>query len=485
MSKKLFEHQKSGIEFFKEIKTAGILADEMGLGKTIQAIIGVRELTNKTILVVCPASLKINWEREIKDVYDNQEVRIVKDGKSNIWDKLLIYNEWIIINYDILKKHKDNILSLVDKGIIEAAIMDESHYIKGQSVRAKTTIDITKDIKIVFGLTGTPILNRPIELWNQLLSIGHPITKEINRTYYSKRYCGGRLKTIYLKNRFGGVITRRFWWENGATNLDELRKKISGSILRRKKKDVLGLPPKIITTLEIQLDPNFKEQYNNAWEEYLKFLKDNPPENTTIDNIIMARHLVEIQKLKQICSQAKIKRVISDILNAVDQEQKVVVFSQYVNTIKTIKEELSRKNIKSVILMGDTKMEERQKAVDDFQRDPEVKVFIGNIKAAGVGITLTEASIVKFIDMDWSPEVHSQAEDRTHRIGQNGTVNVYYYICLDTIEEYIIKLLLQKKVIVQNIIDGENKTAKSGTILKEFMKRMSEIATDKNIDYEN
>ena len=193
-----------------------------------------------------------------------------------------------------------------------------------------------------------------------------------------------------------------------------------------------------------------------------------------MDNILMARHLVEIQKLKQICSQAKTEAIGRDIENAVEQEEKVIVFSQYTDTINMLAAEMMGKGISYETLTGQDNMEERQRAVDKFQDDPETKVFIANIKAGGVGINLTAASIVMFADMDWSPEVHNQAIDRAHRIGQNKMVNAYFYVCPDTIEDDIIKILNDKKGVLDKVVEGTDDSVKTRGTQSEFLKRIAQ-----------
>jgi len=168
-----------------------------------------------------------------------------------------------------------------------------------------------------------------------------------------------------------------------------------------------------------------------------------------------------------------VKTIIEDIVSAVESEEKVIVFSQYTGTIMELKKELIEKKIGCRTLTGSDKMDARQKSIDDFENDDKIKVMILNIDAGGVGINLTAASIVMFADMDWVPGVHEQAEDRAHRIGQKGTVNVYYYVCLNTIEEDIVKLLNSKKGVVNAILEGNKRRIAKSSIGSEFLKLVS------------
>jgi SWI/SNF-related matrix-associated actin-dependent regulator 1 of chromatin subfamily A len=497
----LFDHQVEGIKFLIDKKRV-ILADPMGIGKTLQAIVANGEGSGDGALIVCPASLKINWKREILHAYPEAFVQIVSTGEEALTQVTGIHQSerglymnskrpWFIINYDILEKMLPWIEGVVGTGIVGTLILDEAHYIKGKSIRATCIVGgkvkrkdgtvakfegIAPKMKQVYALTGTPLMNRPIEMFNLLRAIGHPLGRV--RTHFARRYCGAYLKTII--RRYGPPI--RFLDESGATNLDELREVLKTAMIRRKKKDVLDLPPKIVSVMEHVMDSEWSTRYETAWDNYLAFVEANPIPERSIDNIIMARHLVEIQKLKQVCSQAKVSRIVSDIRNAAEQDEKVIVFSQYTETIKQIaaglgKGEKGRDPIGCVTLTGADDMNERQLAVDRFQRDPNVRVFIANIKAGGVGITLTEASIVMFADMDWSPEIHNQAEDRAHRIGQAGTVNVYYYVVPDTIEEDVIDILNYKRDVMDRVLEGKDISSESAQ--RVFLERISKKITNR------
>lgn len=439
-----FQHQTEGIEFLKAKKKV-ILADEMGLGKTLQAVVAAGETSERSTLIVCPASLKINWQREVVMVYSEDSVHVVESGP----EQTIPDSAWIIINYDLIAKYQDQLQAMKERGVIDTAIVDEAHYIKNdKAIRSKETLEAIEGLEYIYLLTGTPVMNRPLELWNLLRAIEHPLGRA--KTTYAKRYCGAFLKTIRLKS--GKTV--RFLDTSGATHLDELREFTKDVILRRTKKEVLDLPEKLVSVQMCELSKEDKRTYDTAFDDYIDFLSNNPDPERDIDNILDAKHLVELIKLKQVCSRAKVPQIVTDIENAVEQDEKVIVFSQFTGTINQLQDALRSKGIKCVTLTGQSSSEQRQEAVDSFQKDTETKVFIGNIKAAGVGITLTEASIVMFADMEWSPELHSQAEDRAHRIGQTGTVNIYYYVLAETIEEDLVDLLEQKRSIIKDLMEG-------------------------------
>lgn len=436
----LFKHQQEGIKFLKETKKA-ILGDDMGLGKTRQAVIAAGDTAEGDILVVCPASLKLNWEREIRAVYPEDNIFIFgRDGEDIPPDAT-----WHIINYDVLKKYFEKL----EIHPWHTIILDESHYIKGASDRAKLSIALTSKAEQVYLLSGTIVQNRPVELWNQLKAIDHFLTRQHGKSsefFFWRRYCAAFQRPLR-----GG---RLFWDRTGASNLDELHRKMSTAYLRRKKSEVLDMPAKLKTVIPVEITKEWRAKYDTAFDDYLRWLQDHPEilEEKNLANILMVQHLVELGKVKQVASLAKIDIVAEGIKEIIESGEKVVVFTAYTETLSRLKKAVGR--CRHVELTGETSMKKRQEAVDQFQNDPETLIFYGNIDAAGVGITLTSASKVIFADLDWNPATHDQAEDRCHRIGQNGTVNVYYYVAVDTVDEDIMEMLEKKRDIIQAIMEG-------------------------------
>lgn len=441
MSIELFSHQSAGIDFLAKRKGA-ILADEMGLGKSRQAIVAVGNKSGVLNVVVCPASLKLNWEREINMVYPEDKVLV-----GSIPDALKIYEPaWLVINYDQLAKWVPAI-----SGFKYSLVGDEAHYIKGRSQRTNNFMKIARAAERVYLLTGTPILNRPIDLYNLLKAIRHPLaftkrTGKDNWFGYGMRYCSGFRQKLKDGRSFMNV--------RGASHLDELKEKISDSFLRRMKSEVMDLPEKIIQEVPVELSVEYRKKYETAFDAYIEFLRANPIEGKNIDNVLLARHLVELQKLKQVCSEAKMDAVMSDIESAVESEEKVAVFTGYTKTLIDLRNEIYDRKLRCVTLSGEDSIEERQKSVDCFQGGG-ADIFVGNIKAAGVGITLTAATNVFFADLDWTPATHDQAMDRCHRIGTTGTVNVRYYVARDTVEEDIMAMLASKRRVIEKVLSGE------------------------------
>lgn len=424
-----FEHQKEAIQKLLE-NDKFILADDMGLAKTGSSIIASIEANPNKTLVICPASLKQNWKREI-EIYSNKSIYIC-EGKN--YDDSADY---VIINYDIIKNFhslKSKEESIIQKSKFDLVIIDECHYIKNpQASRTKLINDICKDIKKIWLLTGTPLTSRPIDYFNLLSLVDSPVSK--NWMAYVKRYCAG-----YQFN----VGMNKVWNVNGASNLDELRERTVPLLLRRLKENVLDLPEKIITPIYLRLK---SKEYEDVMGEYFEWVKNNPKESKSL-----SVQFTKLMKVRQIIANEKIKSTIELIENTLEQERKVIVFSNFTNSLDKIYEHFKKIAVK---LDGSSSMKQRQESVDEFQTNDKIKVFVGNIKAAGVGITLTSADVVVFNDLSFVPADHSQAEDRAYRIGQKNSVSVLYPIFENTIEGIIYDMLDRKKKIISTVL-GDN-----------------------------
>lgn len=478
----LFEHQKTGVDFLVKNKRA-ILADQMGLGKTRQAIVATK-ITGGDTLVICPATLKTNWAREIIAVDPEANVSIINGTKVDQYSvgRGAFY---LIVNYDVAYKPVN--AAYIKSHKFFTAILDEAHYIKSsKSKRSRAAVDlVTAGIVHVYLLTGTPILNRPEELFMLLKAIRHPLG--YNWLSYVMRYCGAFWQEAgsRFNRETGQWEKRRFLNVNGATNLQELSQRISSAYLRRTK-EVLGdsLPAKIIDNVPVTLSKQAWKQYESAWDDYMTYLENNPiifsdlsdvERQEKMDNIIMTKHLVELQKLKQVVSQAKISKIVEDVQEYVENGEKVLIFTQYTETLKKLCSEFKALGIGAVSFSGEDSPAEKDAAKDAFQENPDIKVFVGNIKAAGQGHTLTAGSTVVFADMEYTPALHEQCEDRAHRIGQNKQVNVYYYIATGTIEEDIVELLEKKSQIIRKILAGETKRVSQVNIAAQLIKRLSTL----------
>jgi len=424
-----FEHQKEAIQKLLE-NDKFILADDMGLGKTSSAIIAAIEANPSKALIICPASLKQNWKREIEN-YSKKEIYICEGKKYDDSADFVIVNYDIIKNFHSLKSKEETI---IQKSKFDLVIIDECHYIKSpQASRTKLINDICKDINKIWLLTGTPLTSRPIDYFNLLSLVDSPVSK--NWMAYVKRYCAG-----YQFN----VGMNKVWNVNGASNLDELRERTSPLLLRRLKENILDLPEKIITPIYLRLK---SKEYEDVMGEYFEWVKNNPKESKSL-----SVQFTKLMKVRQIIADEKIKSTIEFIENTLEQEKKIIVFSNFTNSLNKIYEHFNKIAVK---LDGSSTAKQRQESVDEFQTNDKIKVFVGNIKAAGVGITLTSANVVIFNDLSFVPADHSQAEDRAYRIGQKNSVSVLYPIFENTIEGIIYDMLDRKKKIISTVL-GDN-----------------------------
>ena len=441
------DHQKIAIEKLLA-NDKYILADDMGLGKTTSAVIASLESGAKKILIVCPASLKINWEREIKN-YSDRRVLIVEGRK---WGSTF---DFYIINYDIIKNYhttdksedSDDYKLLVNAGF-DLAIVDEAHYISNTTAnRTRLLNDVLEKIPKVWLLTGTPMTSRPINYFNLLKIVNSPLT--LNWQTYVKRYCKG------FQFRVGN---RKVWNTSGASNLDELRERTKNIVLRRMKTDILDLPEKIVTPVFLELS---SKMYDEELEEFVRISKEKKEEDTisiTLNRLMKVRQLISYEKIPYTCEL---------IDKCIEQGKKVIVLTNFTMTLDMLHEKYKKT---SVVLDGRMSKDRRQESVDRFQNEDKIKVFIGNIKAAGVGITLTAAEVVIMNDLSFVPADHSQGEDRAYRYGQKNSVLVYYPVFENTIEKVIYNILQKKKGIIDQVMgDGEFSESFGKDLLKELL----------------
>jgi SWI/SNF-related matrix-associated actin-dependent regulator of chromatin subfamily A-like protein 1 len=418
------EHQKEAIKSLVENKKF-ILADDMGLGKTTSTIIAALETGAKKILIICPASLKINWQREIEN-YSDKPTSII-EGKK--WED----GDFIIINYDIIKNFHDEKKksdSVLLKTKFDLVIIDEAHYIQNkQAQRTKLINDFVSNVDRLWLLTGTPITSRPINYFNLLNLIECPVAK--NWMAYVKRYCNG------FQFQAG---RRKIWNVSGASNLEELRDRTAPLVLRRLKENVLDLPDKIITPVYLRLK---SKEYEALMGEYYDWYDKNGESDS------LTLQFTKLTKVRQVIAEEKVASTIEICENIVEQGKKVIVFTNFTKTLEMILEHFGKKAVR---LDGQMSQKERQMSVDRFQNEEDVMVFVGNIKAAGVGITLTAGEAVVMNDLSFLPSDHSQAEDRSYRYGQKNNVLVYYPIFDNTVEGIIYDILKKKKDIFETVM---------------------------------
>jgi len=417
------------------------------LGKTISATIAALETNAKKVLIICPASLKINWEREIRN-YTDRSIFIC-EGKN-----FSLEHDFVITNYDILKnfydlKNKED--SMIGKFNPELIIIDESHYIQnGTANRTKLVNSFAKKSEYLWLLTGTPMTNRPMNYFNLLQLIESPVAQ--NWMAYAIRYCQG------YQFKAGN---RKIWNVSGASNLEELRDRTSKQVLRRLKTDVLDLPEKIITPVYLRLKSKL---YEGLMGEYFDWYRTKGEESKSL-----TIQFTKLMKVRQVIAEEKIEHTIELAQNIIDQEKKVIIFTNFTDTLNRIADHFGKQAVR---LDGSSSKPQRQYAVDQFQENDKIKVFVGNVKAAGVGLTLTAAESVIINDLSFVPGDLSQAEDRAYRYGQKNNVLVYYPIFENTIEGVIYDIVNSKKSVIETVM-GDN--LDRGDIVEEIMNKINSI----------
>jgi len=453
----LFPYQVQGVQFIESRKGRALIGDEMGLGKTAQAL-GWLQLHPelRPAIIVVPATLKLNWLKEV-DMWTNGNNRVhIISGKFRT-NETLPQADIYIINYDILainggKKHecRTDIIDLNAKVLIA----DECHQFKNSDAqRTKAIKDLAKRVPHVLALSGTPIVNRPIEMFNAISIIEPKLFPSFFR--YAQKYCGA------VHNGYG-------WDFKGASNTEELHKILTETIMvRRLKADVLKeLPSKIRTAIPMELK-NQKE-YGQAERDFISWVKDTFGKKKA-DKVKNAEALVKIGELKRLAVRGKLDSCIEWIREFLESGEKLVIFAVHKFVIDALMEEF---NDIAVKIDGSVSPDKRQAAVDAFQNNDDIRVFVGNVKAAGVGITLTKASNTCFLELEWTPGIHDQAEDRVHRIGQEAdSVTAYYLLAAGTMEEEIAQLIDKKRQILSQVLDG--KDADTESMLSELLQKYS------------
>ena len=413
--------QIAGIKYLCEHNSI-LCADPMGAGKTIQVIGYFNVERPKTVLIVCPNTMKENWRRELQAwLVEPRKVEVV-DSKSDAPKEIDI----VIINYDLLKKHQAWILGRT----FGAVIFDESDFIKSAKAE-RSIIALQVKAKKRIALSGTPIPNRPIEL--QTVA-GYLDPKNYGNFFaFAKRYADAH------KNDFG-------WDFSGSSNLDELREKLRTTILLRREKDAIlpDLPQKRRQVLVLPPD-NYRhvlaeERKVASLEEALEIIERG--ESVRFDEISRVRHETAL---------AKVPDVLNHISDNVDAGEPAVVFCHHRDVAEAISGSLA-KDHSVVTLHGGHSEAQRTAAIDDFQNG-KARFFVGTIGAAGVGITLTRASLCIIAEGSFVPGQLDQAEDRLHRIGQQNSVLIQYLVVSGSIEARLTELVVQKKRISKQVLD--------------------------------
>ena len=438
---KYLPYQEDGIRYAMK-RDVTLIADEMGLGKTVQAIGVINETKATKVLIICPASLKDNWAREV----DRWAMMPLSIGIA-YGPKRFPRRDVVIINYDIVNKF----LGHLKRIHWDVQILDECHYLKNwQSRRSKHVLGDggIPFVKKKLMLTGTPLMNRPVELWPLLFPHDQRWGDLLE---FGKRYCGASRNASFASGR-----SAVGWQFMGATRLDELnRLLVERLMIRRLKKDVLkDLPDKIRQV--IQIEP---PDHVVAAEKDVKEFLDGHMRNHPFEETVKAMSTVSlngigehISRIRRETAVAKIPDAVKFLKGILEEQAKIVVFAWHLDVIAGLEAGLS--DYGSVTITGKTPVKDRGGLVEKFQTDPDTRLFFGNMKAAGVGLTLTASSYVLFLEEDWVPANLSQAEDRCHRIGQKDSVLVQHLVYRGSIDAVMLKSVLRKQKIADQAIDG-------------------------------
>ncbi len=436
----LRDYQVAGLNYFKTLdhyKFGGILADEMGLGKTLQTISFLlykkENVKNTKSLIVTPTSLIYNWKSEFENFAPDIKVLLIHGNKKEREKLLNTIDEYdvVITTYATLR----NDLDFYETKVFDYFIIDEAQNIKNP-ISLSTNAVKSINSKVRFALTGTPIENNLLELWS--------IFDFVMPGY------------LYSRNKFQDLF---IYDEYNANNL---RKLIKPFILRRTKSQVMTeLPDKIENKFFVELNKDQRKVYS-AYVEEIKEKINNKDIKT--DKITMFSYLT---KLRQLCldpsvliegynkKSSKTEATLEILKDYIEDNHKILLFSQFTSVLKNIGKELSKNNIDYYYIDGQTNALERLNLVNKFNEGEDVKVFLISLKAGGSGLNLTSADVVIHFDPWWNPAVENQASDRAHRFGQKNVVHVIKLIAKGTIEENIIKLQENKDKLIKDFINDD------------------------------
>jgi len=417
----LRDYQQGGIGFIDNRNGRVLIGDPTGTGKTAQAIGWMHYRQMYPTLIVCPASLKLNWEREILKFIGKKSVVLSGSPKKN----QRLEGDIIIINYDIIAKWTTILL----KKNFKLLIADESHFLKNANrKRSKAVLKLSGKIPHVLPMTATAVENSPMDLWN----IFRMIDKDLfpSKHNFGVRYCGG------FHNGWG-------WQYKGATNINELKQILANYMIRRKKSDILKeLPQK--QRIVVPLELTNKNQYRKAERDFTRWY--NQKENKI--NV-----LAKLAALRQIANKGKFDQIVEWIDNYLEGGEKLIVFGIHTELVEGIAKAFKGR---SVLLYGKMTPKQKQESIDKFQRDKKVVLMSANIKTGGVGLNLTAAPATCFVELPWNPAILEQAESRIDRIGQLADkIFNYYLIAPNTIEGDIMDLLDSKQKVMDKILNDK------------------------------
>ena len=520
--RRLREHQKEAVQFLLSRKKC-ILADDQGYGKSSELAVAAIEGNFDSVLIICPASIKSTWKKELLWYVPERDITIVEgiQGKTkNELEKYLGYgegksgkkvselkeeakergkwqdNRFVIINFDILDevykipatRSKENIEKALQESPMlqyllnkkSLIIIDEAHVLSDMSsIRYKVIKDLVKRAQpdSIYAATGTPITNNPMNFYCVLQFLGDPITDDY--FYYMERYCNARKfpkngeekeKRNRISDNFIKSKNKTNWYQltddeknelnklidrnvkmitvpNGASNLDELKERVSHIYLRRMKEDLKDMVTKTVHEIYYDLTPQQLEEYNKLWEEYENAQYELDPTKE------LNKNLLEGAIYRGYLSNQMVPHTIKLTDEFIKNGEKVVIGCCYDEELYSLRDYYGDK---CVIYNGKMNSKEKDKAQEAFMTNPDVKVFIGNLQSASVGLTLTAAKKLIFNNISFVPGDNKQFQDRIHRINQTEDVDIYFQFFKDTQYQKMWEITMRKDYIIDKIIKKES-----------------------------
>ena len=518
----VMDHQKRSVQFLLDRKKC-ILAHEPGLGKSMCAIIASIVEKKHKVLVICPKSLKTNWKREISTFVDPDDISIVDNpigmNKTELTEYLNLKDssftlaqlqqfskergkwregrQFTILNYDIIdefhqapESRKDAALCYANSQLVKSkfdvVIIDEAHKLADtKSTRSKTIRSYLKMAcpEYVWLLTGTPVVNKPKDLFNMLVLLDHDLTKDYQ--WFMQRYCGaekqlrkgewercwhnwskGRFSnynnlTMESKKAFREYVDKygkHVYLSDGATNLEELAERIRPIYFRAVKMDIKGIGDKHIHFLHYDMTDLERYEYQKQWREYmtekLAEIADEQQREEKRKELWEQKKLLEVGILRRCTSEMMMRRTIQLVDKLVAEGKKVFIACCYDDEVFGLRDYYGDK---CVIYKGGMSTKEKDSNVEAFNNDDNVTIFIGNVRAAGVGINLNKScSIAVFQNMEYTPADFDQMCDRIHRIGSTNDVDIYVQVIDGSIYEHIVEIIERKNEIVKKLINKQD-----------------------------
>ncbi|KAM8934000.1 DNA annealing helicase and endonuclease ZRANB3 [Pelodytes ibericus] len=447
LRERLLPFQKEGVRFALQREGRCMIADEMGLGKTIQAIAVAYVYRNEwPMLIVVPSSLKYPWIEELEKWVPElcpEDITVI-ENKTDVGK--LSACKVTVLGYGLLTADARMLIDALNKQQFRVVLVDESHYMKSRNAsRSKLLLPIVQKATRALLLTGTPALGRPEELYMQIEALFPRMLG--SWTDYAKTYCNAHVR--YFGNRTQ-------WDYRGASNLNELHQRLSSIMIRRLKDEVLTqLPPKIRQRITFDLPRDVAKEMNNSFEEWEKLLRfpDAMGSDTSSPFIQVMGQITRMFKQTAIAKAGAVKDYIKMMLE--NDKLKFLVFAHHLSMLQACTEAVIESKVRYIRIDGSVPSSERIHLVHQFQNEPDVRVAVLSIQAAGQGLTFTAATHVVFAELYWDPGHIKQAEDRAHRIGQSNSVHIHYLIAKGTLDTLMWGMLNRKANVTGSTLNGK------------------------------